>query len=210
MLNPHTEAGGESFGQRCPGTRGQAGVSLLRSHQLLFPTQGPLSRERLVLVIAGVPNGPDLPGLGPINPLKPATLSSQSQGWRVKWLANSRAPVSSLPPLQARTMPTAASRLQHGIPNSWEAGGRGLRCVQKSPVQPGVQWQAPSSALQLAPLWQLHVWKQAGPQNPGGQAGGGWDAEGEGEAERGRRGGREGKGECTSEPRCRDAPAGIS
>lgn len=45
--------------------------------------------------------------------------------------------------------------------------------MQKSPVQPGVQWQAPSSALQRAPLWQLHVWKQAGPQNPGGQAGGG-------------------------------------
>lgn len=57
--------------------------------------------------------------------------------------------------------------------NSWEAGRPGLRCVQKSPVQPGVQWQAPSSALQLAPLWQLQVWKQAGPQNPGGQAGGG-------------------------------------
>lgn len=42
--------------------------------------------------------------------------------------------------------------------------------MQKSPVQPGVQWQAPSSALQLAPLWQLHVWKQAEPQNPDGQA----------------------------------------
>lgn len=158
------------------------------------------------MVIAGVPNGPDLPGLGPINPLKPATLSSQSQGWRVKWLAHSQAPISSLPPLQAWTMPTAASRLQHGIPNSWEAGGRGLRCVQKSPVQPGVQWQAPSSALQLAPLWQLHVWKQAGPQNPGGQAGGGWDAEGEGKAERGRRRGRERKGECMSELRCHNAP----
>lgn len=50
------------------------------------------------------------------------------------------------------------------------AGRRGLRCVQKSPVQPGVQWQAPSSALQVAPLWQLQVWKQAGPQNPVGQA----------------------------------------
>lgn len=47
--------------------------------------------------------------------------------------------------------------------------------MQKSPVQPGVQWQAPSSELQRAPLWQLHVWKQAGPQNPDGQAGGGWD-----------------------------------
>lgn len=47
--------------------------------------------------------------------------------------------------------------------------------MQKSPVQPGVQWQAPSSELQRAPLWQLHVWKQAGPQNPGGQAGGGRD-----------------------------------
>ena len=78
--------------------------------------------------------------------------------------------------------------------------------MQKSPVQPGVQWQAPSSALQLAPLWQLHVWKQAGPQNPAGQAGGGWDAEGGGKAKRGRRKGRERKGECTSEPRCQDAP----
>lgn len=76
--------------------------------------------------------------------------------------------------------------------------------MQKSPVQPGVQWQAPSSALQLAPLWQLHVWKQAGPQNPDGQAGGGWDAEGEGKAERGRQKGRERKGE--SEPSCQDAP----
>lgn len=66
------------------------------------------------------------------------------------------------------------------------AGRQDLRCVQKSPVQPGVQWQAPSSALQLPPLWQLHVWKQAGPQNPGGQAGDGWDAEGEGEAEQDR------------------------
>lgn len=68
-------------------------------------------------------------------------------------------------------MPTAASRLQHGIQSGGEARRQGLRCVQKSPVQPGVQWQAPSSALQLAPLWQLQVWKQAGPQNPGGQAG---------------------------------------
>lgn len=60
--------------------------------------------------------------------------------------------------------------------------------MQKSPVQPGVQWQAPSSALQLAPLWQLHVWKQAGPQKPGGQAGDGQDAQGEGKTERRRRG----------------------
>lgn len=85
----------------------------------------------------------------------------------------------------------AASRLQHGIRNGREAGRRGLRCVQKSPVQPGVQWQAPSSALQLAPLWQLQVWKQAGPQNPGGHAGVGRMQEGrpkgaerEGEEER--------------------------
>lgn len=68
-------------------------------------------------------------------------------------------------------MPKAASRLQPKIPNSWEAGRQDLRCVQKSPVQPGVQWQAPSSARQLPPLWQLQVWKQAGPQNPAGQAG---------------------------------------
>lgn len=65
--------------------------------------------------------------------------------------------------------------------------------MQKSPVQPGVQWQAPSSALQLAPLWQLHVWKQAEPQNPDGQAvGGGWDAEGEGREE------QEGRGEAST------------
>lgn len=114
---------------------------------------------------------------------KPVSLPSFPTPW-VGWgQLLALGPVSSLPP-QAWTMPKAASRPQHETPNSWEAWRQDLRCVQKSPVQPGVQWQAPSSALQLPPLWQLHVWKQAGPQNPGGQAGGGWDAQGEGKAER--------------------------
>lgn len=139
------------------------------------PLWAPLSKEGLVLVIAGVPCSPDLPGL----------WACQSPESSQVWSCPCRAPQFSwgqesgtnpgaaflLPSLLVWTMPTLASRPQHGILSGWEARRWGLRCVQKSPVQPGVQWQAPSSALQLAPLWQLHVWKQAGPQNPGGQAG---------------------------------------
>lgn len=151
-------------------------------------------------MIGRVTYSPDLSGLWAHQPLNPVRLPNPRCG-------TERLPAlgpTALPPLQAQTMPQAASRPQHGIPNSWAAGRRGLRCVQKSPVQPGVQWQVPSSALQLAPLWQLHVWKQAGPQKPGGQAG-----DGQEHRVRARQRGEEGKGGREEHVRAK-MPGGIS
>lgn len=149
---------------------------------------GPYCPEGRVLVTAGVPYNPDFPGLGAHQP--PESMQA-SQSWgevgRGQLLTQGPASSSFHRPGRCSRQPGGCST---GTLNSWEAGRQDLRCVQKSPVQPGVQRQAPSSALQLPPLWQLHVWKQAGPQKPGGQAGGwvgcrGGDREAEPEGEEG-------------------------